>query len=86
MNDLPAADVKGTGWRVSGSTGRKWFRIQFGSPEFTEWVKYYRVMGKQDFANVILKTGYSFVLGPSVSEHGAAQINYLNQNQVFGKN
>lgn len=80
---IPAADVKGTGWRISGSSGRKWYRIERGSKEFSEWVKFYRHRGKQDFANTIMHLGYSFVVGPSPTEHGAAQIHFMDQ-QIGG--
>lgn len=80
MENLAAADARGTGWRVS-SSGRKWFRIEKGSDEFTEWCKFYRYSGKSDLAAVIEKMGFSFVFGPFPQQHGAAQMMFLNQQQ-----
>lgn len=82
MENLPEANVPGTGWRISSSSGRKWFRIEKGSPEFLEWMKFYRAAGKQNLANFIMKSGgFTFVAGPSVKEFGGAQIAFLNQSQ-----
>lgn len=80
MSD-PAADTKGTGWRISGRSGKRWFRIEKGSPEYNEWIKFYRNMGKGDLAAVIEKMGFSFVFGPSPTQHGSAQMMFLNQQQ-----
>lgn len=74
-----AADQRGTGWRVSGSSGKKWFRIEKGSSEFADWMKFYRSHGKTDLASVIEKMGFSFVFGPSPQQHGSAQMMFLNQ-------
>lgn len=77
MSDLPA-DAKGTGWRVSGKTGKRWFRIEKGSEEFDQWMKFYKSHGRSDLASVIQKYGYTFVFGPSPLQHGSAQLTYLN--------
>lgn len=84
--NLPDANEPGTGWRISSTSGRKWFRIQQGSEEFTEWMKFYQARGKQNLANFIMKSGgYTFVLGPSVADFGASQIALLNQSQEVQK-
>lgn len=79
---IPPANVKGTGWRISEKTGKQWFRIERGSREFLEWVKYYRTSGQQNLSNLIMKHGYSFVLGEDPSQHGPAMLNYLRANAV----
>lgn len=85
LEGIPSADVKGTGWRVSGSSGRRWYRIEKGSPDFEQWKSFYRKNGKADFAAVIDKCGYSFVLGPSPMQHGDMQLAFLNQAQSGSK-
>lgn len=77
MSDLPA-DAKGTGWRISGRSGKRWFRIEKGSREFDEWLKFYRANNRYDLAKVIQNCGYSFVAGPFPLEFGGAQIAFLN--------
>lgn len=79
---IPPADVKGTGWRISENTGKKWYRIERGSREFLEWCKYYRINGQQNLSNFIMKHGYSFVSGEEPTQHGPAMLAYLRANAV----
>lgn len=86
IEGIPSADVRGTGWRVSGSSGRKFFRIENGSTEFLAWMQFYRKNGKQDLANYILKSaGFTFVVGPSPQQFGDMQLAFLNQSQGGSK-
>lgn len=81
LEGLPSADAKGTGWRVSGSSGKRWFRIERGSKEFEDWKNFYRKNGRGELASVIDTMGYSFVFGPSPMQHGDAQLIFLNQQR-----
>lgn len=84
--NLPSADVKGTGWRVSENSGRKWYRIERGSPEFVNWMKFFRLNGKQSFANFVLKYGHTFVMGPDPlsGSYGNQQLAYMASQNVGG--
>lgn len=82
QNGIPSANVKGTGWRISDLTGKKWYRIERGSKEFLEWCKYYRINGQQNLSNFIMRHGYSFVLGEDPTQHGPAMLAYLRANAV----
>lgn len=77
---IPMADVGGTGWRISSSSGKKWFRIERGSREFDAWMRFYRDNGKRQFAAFLEHYGHSFVLGPSPIEHGGDMLAYLEAN------
>ncbi len=79
-SDTPPAGTPGTGWRISDS-GRRWFQIEKGSPEFTAWMAFYRSNGWRGFASACEATGRTWVAGPSTMTDGPGMIAHLERER-----
>lgn len=76
-DEIPKAGVPGTGWRMSDS-GKRWFQIERGTPEFAEWMRYFKSNGKGQFARFAVKHGRTWVTGQSVAEFGPSMLAHID--------
>ena len=74
---IPVSGTKGTGWRMSDS-GKKWFQIDRGSPEFAAWMQYFRANGRGPFADFVTNYGRTWTTGASPMESGPAMLAILD--------
>lgn len=79
MEGIPTSDVQGPGWRIDSKTGKKWFRIVDGTPEFDSWMKFYKQNGQGLLANFLKNVEKkTYVMGPDPAVSGTMQLSYLN--------
>ena len=52
VGDIPFADEKGNGWRISAK-GTRYYRIERGTKEWVAWMAHYRSSGKKSLADFL---------------------------------